>query len=155
MILKVGMQHWVLEYVLPSCSNDDPGLTLSYFTARSNLVPYSFVWGKGKAMDDAVNLMRTWTDMNIKGQGHSLTFLLWNQEADDLEAWYTASGTRVLPMFLYGDPGLTLTIFMTGSNLFLNASAWVKTYTALNANVFPSLFLFIISSALRWAIQDQ
>ena len=38
MILKVGMQHWVLEYVLPSCSNYDPGLTLSYFTARSNLV---------------------------------------------------------------------------------------------------------------------
>ena len=49
--LENCMQHWVLEYVLPSCSNDDPVLTLSYFTARSNLVPYSFVWGKGKAMD--------------------------------------------------------------------------------------------------------
>ena len=33
-----------------SCSNDDPGLTLSYFTTRSNLVPYTFVWGKGKGM---------------------------------------------------------------------------------------------------------
>ena len=33
------------------CSNDDPGLTLSYFTARSNLVPYAFVWEKGKTMD--------------------------------------------------------------------------------------------------------
>ena len=32
--------------VLPSCSNDDPGLTLTYFMARSNLVPYAFVWGK-------------------------------------------------------------------------------------------------------------
>ena len=32
-------------------SNDDPGLTLSYFTARSNLVPYAFVWEKGKTMD--------------------------------------------------------------------------------------------------------
>ena len=49
--LESCMQHWVLEYVLPSCSYDDPGLTLSYFTARSNLVPYTFVWGKGKAMD--------------------------------------------------------------------------------------------------------
>ena len=29
--------------VLPSFSNDDPGLTLIYFTARSNLVPYAFV----------------------------------------------------------------------------------------------------------------
>ena len=46
----------------------------------------------------------------------------------------------VLPMFSYDDPGLTLTIFMTGSNLFPNASAWVKAYTALSANVFPSLF---------------
>ena len=25
------------------CSNDDPGLTLTYFTARSNLVPFVFV----------------------------------------------------------------------------------------------------------------
>ena len=32
--------------VLPSCSNDDPWLTLTYFTARSNLVPYAFVWEK-------------------------------------------------------------------------------------------------------------
>ena len=23
--------------------------------------------------------------------------LLWNQEADDLETWYTASGTQMLP----------------------------------------------------------
>ena len=35
----------------PSCSNDDPGLTLTYFTARSNLVPYGFVWEKVKTMD--------------------------------------------------------------------------------------------------------
>ena len=31
--------------------NDDPGLTLTYFMARSNLVPYAFVWEKGKTMD--------------------------------------------------------------------------------------------------------
>ena len=34
--------------VLPSLFNDDPGLTLTYFTARSNLVPYTFVWEKLK-----------------------------------------------------------------------------------------------------------
>ena len=50
MTLKLGMQHWVLKYYQP-CSNDDPGLTLTYFTARSNLVPYAFVWRKGKTMD--------------------------------------------------------------------------------------------------------
>ena len=29
MPLKLGMQHWVLEYY-QICSNDDPGLTLTY-----------------------------------------------------------------------------------------------------------------------------
>ena len=33
------------------CSNDAPGLTLTYFTARSDLVPYSLVWEKVKTMD--------------------------------------------------------------------------------------------------------
>ena len=33
------------------CSNDYPGLTLTYFMARSNLVPYAFVWEKGETMD--------------------------------------------------------------------------------------------------------
>ena len=37
--------------VLPICSNDDPGLTLTYFTGRSNLVPYAFVLEKGKTVD--------------------------------------------------------------------------------------------------------
>ena len=50
MTFKLGMQHRVLEYY-QVCSNDDPGLTLSYYTARSNLVPYAFVCEKGKTMD--------------------------------------------------------------------------------------------------------
>ena len=29
----------------------DLGLTMTYFTSRSNLVPYIFVWEKGKTMD--------------------------------------------------------------------------------------------------------
>ena len=50
MTLKLGMQHRVLEYY-QICSNDDSRLTLTYFTARSNLVPYAFVWEKGKTKD--------------------------------------------------------------------------------------------------------
>ena len=50
MTLKLSMQHRVLEYY-QIYSNDDTGLTLTYFTARSNLVPYAFVWEKGKTMD--------------------------------------------------------------------------------------------------------
>ena len=49
MTLKLSMHHRVLKYY-QVCSNDDPGLTLTYFTARLNLVPYAFVWGKGKTM---------------------------------------------------------------------------------------------------------
>ena len=57
--LKLGMQHWVLEYY-QVCSNDDPGLSLTYFTARSNLDPYTFVWEKGKTMDFFRNYCRLW-----------------------------------------------------------------------------------------------
>ena len=50
MTLKFVMQHRVLKYY-QVCSNDDPGLTLTYFMARSNLAPDTFVWEKGKTMD--------------------------------------------------------------------------------------------------------
>ena len=50
MILKLGMQHRVLQYC-QVCSSDAPDLTLTYFTARSNSFPYAFVWEKFKTMD--------------------------------------------------------------------------------------------------------
>ena len=51
MTLKfLSVQHKVFEYY-QVCSNDDPGLTLTYFTAKSKLVPYAFVWEKDKTMD--------------------------------------------------------------------------------------------------------
>ena len=56
MTLNVDLLHRVLEYY-QVCSNDDPGLTLTYFTARSNLVPYAFVWEKGKTMDFAETIV--------------------------------------------------------------------------------------------------
>ena len=50
MTLQVSVQHWVLKYYQVS-SNDDPGMTLTYFTAGLNLVPYAFVWEKRKTMN--------------------------------------------------------------------------------------------------------
>ena len=50
MTWKLRLQHWVLQYY-QVCSNDDPGLTLTYFTAMLNLVPYAVVGDKGKTMD--------------------------------------------------------------------------------------------------------
>ena len=52
MTLNLGRHHRVLKYrYYQICSNDDPGLTLAYFTTQSNLVSYAFVWEKGKTMD--------------------------------------------------------------------------------------------------------
>ena len=45
MSLWLGIWHWDFGPFIV-CSNDDPRLTLTYFTARSNLVPYAFIWGK-------------------------------------------------------------------------------------------------------------
>ena len=63
MTLKLGVQHLVLEYY-QDYSNDDPGLTLTYFTARSNLVPYAFVWDKVKTMDFSEPIVSIFTMMS-------------------------------------------------------------------------------------------
>ena len=49
MILKLGMQHWGLQ-LYNVCINGDPGLTLTYFTARSNFVKYAFLLEKWKTV---------------------------------------------------------------------------------------------------------
>ena len=45
MILKLGMPHQGLKHYKVYI-NDYPGVTLTYFTARSNSVVYTFEWGK-------------------------------------------------------------------------------------------------------------
>ena len=45
MILKLGMLHWGLK-LYKVYINDDPGLTLTYFMARSNWVTCTFERGK-------------------------------------------------------------------------------------------------------------
>ena len=42
MILKPGMEHRRRK-LYKGYLNDDPGLSLTYFTARSNLVAYAFM----------------------------------------------------------------------------------------------------------------
>ena len=50
--------------------------------------------------------------------------LLWNQKADDLESWYTALGTRVLPSMFKWWPWLTLTYLKARSNFVPYAFVW-------------------------------
>ena len=49
------MWHPGLQPVIV-CSNDDPEVTLNYFTARSNLVTYGFLWEKVKTVDFSQNI---------------------------------------------------------------------------------------------------
>ena len=50
MILKLGMNHRGLKFYKVYI-NDDPGLTLTYFTARSNFVIWAFPYEKVKTVD--------------------------------------------------------------------------------------------------------
>ena len=50
------MQHRVHKYY-QICSNADPELTLTYFTAMSNLLPCAFVREKGKTMDNSETIV--------------------------------------------------------------------------------------------------
>ena len=45
MILKLGMQHRALQ-LYKVCINGDPGLTVTYFMATSNLFSCAFEWEK-------------------------------------------------------------------------------------------------------------
>ena len=55
---KIGRgagEHRALQLIIV-CSNDDPRVTLTYFTARSNLVTYDLLWEKVKTVDFSENI---------------------------------------------------------------------------------------------------
>ena len=45
MPLGLGMLHWGCG-LYQVCTNDESSLTLTYFMARSNLIPNTVIWGK-------------------------------------------------------------------------------------------------------------
>ena len=51
---KLCIFHLGLQPIIV-CSNDDPGVTLTYFTARSNLVTWAFLLEKVKTVDFTIN----------------------------------------------------------------------------------------------------
>ena len=58
---KLGMHYWGLLSIIV-CSNDDPEVTLTYFTARSNFVIWAFLQEKVKT----VNFSETIAASNLK-----------------------------------------------------------------------------------------
>ena len=47
---KLGMKYRRLRPII-FCSNDEPGMTFTYFTARSNFATYAFTWENVAMMD--------------------------------------------------------------------------------------------------------
>ena len=86
MTLKLGMQHWVLKFY-QLFSNDDPGMTLNYFTARSNLVPYAFVLEKGKIVDFSETIVVS--DLKLAIDDRSVKKFLLTSKLCPLWAIYT------------------------------------------------------------------
>ena len=69
---KLGMQHWGLQPIIV-CSNDDPGVTLTYFTARSNLVTKAFLWEKVKTVDFSETIAAC--DLKVSRSSHLIEYM--------------------------------------------------------------------------------
>ena len=74
MILKLCMQHRVLKFYF--YLNEDPGLTLTYYTSRLYLVAWAFEWGKllwsnlmrkpcGKELNDWIIVLLKNNDLGV------------------------------------------------------------------------------------------
>ena len=55
------------------CSNDDPGVTLTYFTARSNLVTLAFLYKKVKAVDFSETIATS--DLKVSRSRHLIEYM--------------------------------------------------------------------------------
>ena len=68
-------------------------------------------WDEGtKVFSNDPGHMTKMAAMPINGKNLK-NLLLRNQKTDDLETWYAASASRVLPSLFNDDTGLTLTYF--------------------------------------------
>ena len=64
MTLKLGMQHQVLKYYRV-CSNNDPWLTLTYYSARSYLVSYGFFRNYCPLWFEISNRWPKWQEVSV------------------------------------------------------------------------------------------
>ena len=91
------------------CSNDDPELNLTYFTTRSNLVPYAFVWKKGKTMDFSETVLvydqSKCIFMNIKDQRHSLNLVQGHSDAT-YSNFFSFAARLIQPNFMWSHLGM-------------------------------------------------
>ena len=69
MVVKVTMGlQLIIVY-----SNDDPGVTLTYFTAKSNLVTLAFLWEKVKSVDFSETIAAS--DLKVGRSRHLIEYM--------------------------------------------------------------------------------
>ena len=64
---KLRMKHWGLQPIIV-CSNDGPRVSLTYLTARSNLVTKAFLWEKVKTVDFSETIAAS--DLKVSRSSH-------------------------------------------------------------------------------------
>ena len=69
---KLGIKHRGLQPIIV-CSNDDPVVTLTYFTARSNLVAKAFLKEKVKTVDFSETIAAS--DLNFCRSRHLIKYI--------------------------------------------------------------------------------
>ena len=66
------MKHLGLQPIIV-CSNDYPRVTLTYLTARSNLVTYAFLWEKVKTVDFSETIAAS--DLKASRSSHLIEYM--------------------------------------------------------------------------------
>ena len=66
------MWHLGLQPIIV-CSNDDPQVTLTYFTARSNLIILAFLWEKVKTVDFSETIAAI--DLKVRRSSHLIEYM--------------------------------------------------------------------------------
>ena len=70
--MKFGMKHWGLLPIIV-CSDNDPEVTLTYFTARSNFGNLGFSMRKVKTVDFSESLAAS--DLKGSRRGHLIEYM--------------------------------------------------------------------------------
>ena len=112
------MQHRVLEYY-HVCSNNNHKLTVTYLMTRSNLVPYTFVWEKGKTMDFSETIVVY--DLKLATDDRSNKKFLLTSKLCPLGA--------VCPLpwgYIHVLKHEKIVLNQTSKRLFFNCNKWVK-----------------------------
>ena len=66
------MLHRGLQPIIV-CSNDDPQVSLTYFTARSNLATLAFLWEKVKTVDFSETIAAS--DLKVGRSSHLIEYI--------------------------------------------------------------------------------